>query len=328
MREIDQDPVAFSLSEHIHLRDVRGSAARMEPEVIEGPASHVPEDTTPVVDTPITSPVPVTDIEPHHSTDINDHPVFVDTTGRRARIVRRASYVVSGLCASYTVVLGLSLAGATSIAPSVLLPLPGVPSGPIRTVTEADSSKDKAPAKPRRASAPKAGDTAVLTSGDIGLADAGLGSTYPGGGTATTAPRGSATKPPTVPAPGPAPQKPPGSSGTPSGPEAPPETTPTPVPPTDPEPDPEPEPEPEPTPTPEPESTPTPTPTPEPPTEGDPEDSSGGVVGDVLTPIGDVLSDILTASGEPAPDQADNPVANLTGVVSLTLTPAHSGRAE
>ena len=50
-------------------------------------------------------------------------PIFVDSSGQRARIVRRAGYAVTGLCAAYTAMLGLSLAGATSIAPSTLLPV-------------------------------------------------------------------------------------------------------------------------------------------------------------------------------------------------------------
>ncbi len=67
-------------------------------------------------------------------------PIFVDATGRRARVVRRVGYLLTGLCATYTIVLGLSLAGVTSIAPNTLVPLPGVPSEPLtsRTATETE----------------------------------------------------------------------------------------------------------------------------------------------------------------------------------------------
>ncbi|MFF9487520.1 hypothetical protein [Streptomyces sp. NPDC014676] len=63
-------------------------------------------------------------------------PVFVDSTGRRARMLRRTGYGVAGLAAAYLMVLVLSLMGATPFAPGVLLPpLPGeatAPSAPDR----------------------------------------------------------------------------------------------------------------------------------------------------------------------------------------------------
>lgn len=55
-------------------------------------------------------------------------PVFVDSSGRRARRVRRVGWIVGAACGVYTVGLVLSLTGATPIAPRTLLPLPGVPS--------------------------------------------------------------------------------------------------------------------------------------------------------------------------------------------------------
>ncbi|WP_431961209.1 hypothetical protein [Actinacidiphila sp. bgisy160] len=55
-------------------------------------------------------------------------PVFVDSSGRRARAVRRAGWLVGAACSVYTAALALSLSGATPIAPKTLLPLPGVPS--------------------------------------------------------------------------------------------------------------------------------------------------------------------------------------------------------
>ncbi|MHC3472740.1 hypothetical protein ACYF6T_29175 [Streptomyces sp. 7R007] len=63
-------------------------------------------------------------------------PVFVDSSGRRARRLRRAGYAAAGLCAAYTVVLGLSFMGATPFAPRTVLPVPGVPSEEPGTVRE------------------------------------------------------------------------------------------------------------------------------------------------------------------------------------------------
>lgn len=65
-----------------------------------------------------------------------DRPVFVDSTGHRARLFRRTGYGLAALASTYVVVLGLSLLGATPFAPGVLLPVPGVsgvsggPAGP------------------------------------------------------------------------------------------------------------------------------------------------------------------------------------------------------
>lgn len=55
-------------------------------------------------------------------------PVFVDSSGRRARAVRRAGWLVGAACSVYTAALALSVSGTTPIAPKTLLPLPGVPS--------------------------------------------------------------------------------------------------------------------------------------------------------------------------------------------------------
>lgn len=58
-------------------------------------------------------------------------PVFVDSTGRRARIVQRTWYGLAGAAAAYLAVLALTLMGATPFAPSALLPpLPGEATAP------------------------------------------------------------------------------------------------------------------------------------------------------------------------------------------------------
>ncbi|MFH8442611.1 hypothetical protein ACH4D3_15465 [Streptomyces sp. NPDC018026] len=50
-------------------------------------------------------------------------PVFVDSTGRRARLLRRLGLLVGAVCVGYTVVLGLAFMGVgISVNPSALLP--------------------------------------------------------------------------------------------------------------------------------------------------------------------------------------------------------------
>ncbi len=69
-------------------------------------------------------------------------PVFVDASGRRARLLRRAGYGAAGLAAGYLSVLALSLMGATPFAPEALLPpLPGesAPTAPLRQDAEGDA---------------------------------------------------------------------------------------------------------------------------------------------------------------------------------------------
>ncbi|WP_268219446.1 hypothetical protein [Streptomyces sp. EMB24] len=69
-------------------------------------------------------------------------PVFVDASGRRSRLLRRAGYGAAGLAAGYLSVLALSLMGATPFAPEALLPpLPGesAPTAPLRQDAEGDA---------------------------------------------------------------------------------------------------------------------------------------------------------------------------------------------
>ncbi len=74
-------------------------------------------------------------------------PVFVDSTGRRARMLRRTGYGVAGLAAAYLMVLVLSLMGATPFAPGVLLPpLPGEATAP--SVPDREGGPDDGPRPP------------------------------------------------------------------------------------------------------------------------------------------------------------------------------------
>ncbi|MET7323835.1 hypothetical protein [Streptomyces sp. NPDC005549] len=50
-------------------------------------------------------------------------PVFVDSTGRRARLLRRLGLLMGAVCVGYTAVLGLAFLGiGISVTPSSLLP--------------------------------------------------------------------------------------------------------------------------------------------------------------------------------------------------------------
>ncbi|MCT7356989.1 hypothetical protein N4P33_33335 [Streptomyces sp. 15-116A] len=50
-------------------------------------------------------------------------PVFVDASGRRARVLRRIGLLLGAVCAGYAVVLGLAFLGiGTSASPASLLP--------------------------------------------------------------------------------------------------------------------------------------------------------------------------------------------------------------
>ncbi|MFC4982567.1 hypothetical protein [Streptomyces atroolivaceus] len=54
-------------------------------------------------------------------------PVFVDSSGRRARLLRRAGMLLGTVCVGYAAVLGLAFMGGVSLTPSQLLPFDGAP---------------------------------------------------------------------------------------------------------------------------------------------------------------------------------------------------------
>lgn len=53
--------------------------------------------------------------------------MFVDSSGRRARLLRRAGTLLGLTCAGYAAVLGLAFMGGLSLTPSQLLPFDGGP---------------------------------------------------------------------------------------------------------------------------------------------------------------------------------------------------------
>ena len=56
-----------------------------------------------------------------------DGPVFVDSSGRRAKLLRRAGVLLGTLCVGYAAVLGLAFMGGISLTPSPLRPFEGGP---------------------------------------------------------------------------------------------------------------------------------------------------------------------------------------------------------
>jgi hypothetical protein len=60
-------------------------------------------------------------------------PVFVDSTGRRRRVLRRLAYAFGALCMLYGGLISVSLAGGP-VSSSAILPLPVLPDRPARPV--------------------------------------------------------------------------------------------------------------------------------------------------------------------------------------------------
>ncbi|MFE3602695.1 hypothetical protein [Streptomyces sp. NPDC059142] len=54
-------------------------------------------------------------------------PVFVDASGRRARLLRRAGMALGAVTLGYVAVLGLAFMGGISLSPSQILPFDGGP---------------------------------------------------------------------------------------------------------------------------------------------------------------------------------------------------------
>jgi hypothetical protein len=78
-------------------------------------------------------------------------PVFVDSTGRRRRLLRRFAYGFGAFCMVYGGLISLSLAGGP-VSPNAVLPFPDLISGAENGATEARPSPTPEPA----VSAPKA----------------------------------------------------------------------------------------------------------------------------------------------------------------------------
>lgn len=51
----------------------------------------------------------------------------MDSSGRRARLLRRAGMLLGTVCVGYAAVLGLAFMGGVSLTPSQLLPFDGAP---------------------------------------------------------------------------------------------------------------------------------------------------------------------------------------------------------
>ncbi|GAA2347388.1 hypothetical protein GCM10010246_37710 [Streptomyces cuspidosporus] len=57
-------------------------------------------------------------------------PVFVDLSGRRARLLRHAGVVAGSVVLGYTALLGAGFSGGTAVAPDTQLPDSGATTGP------------------------------------------------------------------------------------------------------------------------------------------------------------------------------------------------------
>lgn len=94
-------------------------------------------------------------------------PVFVDASGRRRRLFRKAGWLVAGSCACYAVVLGGSIVGGTSAAP--WLPIPGMvqkAEAAVKQHTLADRApKESAPKARPETGTPTAGGVAAPLAG-------------------------------------------------------------------------------------------------------------------------------------------------------------------
>ncbi|MFE6161917.1 hypothetical protein ACFQ7F_23745 [Streptomyces sp. NPDC056486] len=101
-------------------------------------------------------------------------PVFVDTSGRRARLLRRAGVLAGIACLGYAVVLGMAFMGwGTSLSPTELLPFRGGGGG-------AGAGHDPAGGHRRGdpTGAPPSGDPAAPPA-DVGPADVGPSAAAP-----------------------------------------------------------------------------------------------------------------------------------------------------
>jgi hypothetical protein len=215
-----------------------------------------------------------------------DYQIFVDPTGRRADTVRRMGYLVTGMCATYTIGLVLSLAGSTAATPGRLFQLPGVAPVPQHTQAEAKGPPHLAGAgKPRRpgSAASEAEASNGTTSNRL---QKGVDNPEPVRRSAPTLPTAPAT--PQQEAPRPTPRSDPTDERAPkpSEPTEPPGPIPAEPGPVEPKPD-------------EPahgDTNPDQPPTDggEAPGDGETPPPADGLVSDLLTPVGELLSDVLT----------------------------------
>ncbi|GAA4302109.1 hypothetical protein GCM10023086_18300 [Streptomyces venetus] len=111
-------------------------------------------------------------------------PVFVDNSGRRARLLRRCGLLLGAVCVGYAAVLGAAFMGwGTSLTPSQLLPFAGagpvggrpqgggpggpggappsgVPSAPPQVAGDGPAGRTATPSAPADATAPSASASA------------------------------------------------------------------------------------------------------------------------------------------------------------------------
>jgi hypothetical protein len=131
-------------------------------------------------------------------------PIFVDASGRRRKLARRASLAAVAVLAGYTGLLAVSFAGGP-IPPKELLPVPGIPAG-----------RQQAPASSAPAGAAPSGKSSADHVADRGRSTAGTSDHQAGARTGASggSPGQSAPSEPSPTASGTAPAAPPSPTGT------------------------------------------------------------------------------------------------------------------
>ncbi|NGO12398.1 hypothetical protein G5C60_33535, partial [Streptomyces sp. HC44] len=144
------------------------------------------------------------------TTETENDPVFVDSSGRRPRWVRRAGWGMGGICVTYCLALGLSLAGAAPFAPETLMPVPDRDRGPSIRAAEGRGQDDKEPSRSGRNDSPR---VEAVDPSDSPADETSLSGDSEGGG---EEPAGGRNTAPDTPAPGPT-SSAPSASSPPSG---------------------------------------------------------------------------------------------------------------
>ncbi|MEY9910771.1 hypothetical protein ABIA35_007021 [Catenulispora sp. MAP12-49] len=85
-------------------------------------------------------------------------PIFVDASGRRRKLARRASLAAVVVLAGYGGLLAVSFAGGP-IPPNALLPVPGIPSGKAQVPASSANAGPSAKPSSGQDAAPAAGST-------------------------------------------------------------------------------------------------------------------------------------------------------------------------
>ena len=123
--DVDSGPVSQSGARFEAVRGYRpgpesGGPSALGPGSVPSPPAHTA--------VPALGPGPDPVLDPGADPDPVSGPVFVDASGRRRKLARRASLAAVAVLAGYVGLLAVSFAGGP-IPPKALLPVPGIPAG-------------------------------------------------------------------------------------------------------------------------------------------------------------------------------------------------------